>query len=214
MSAVWGRAAQAAVEPASLRWLPAPSFVSVLAPKSGSFSLPPARAEGEGTRPPAARGVFGGAFYSAHARSLPVPQVATERAAGGDARLLSVNYNPLLGGLSLRCRSAFSGKKKKRRVTVPIEIGAVSAPLGHVSRVSSVVGNCRTRWIVHHRCGSFSGNCRTGFERQSFLPRQIPEIAEASRTGFHSCFGFFRRLSKWISSTTTAPSAHSGDGHY
>lgn len=114
MSAVWGRAAQAAVEPASLRWLPAPSFVSVLAPKSGSFSLPPARAEGEGTRPPAARGVFGGAFYSAHARSLPVPQVATERAAGGDARLLSVNYNPLLGGLSLRCRSAFSGKKKKK----------------------------------------------------------------------------------------------------
>lgn len=63
-------------------------------------------------------------------------------------------------------------------------------------------------------CVFLSGNCRGGAERHFRVLRQVPEITEASRMGFHSWFGFFRLLSKRISSTTTAPSAHFGDGHY
>lgn len=63
-------------------------------------------------------------------------------------------------------------------------------------------------------CVFLSGNCRAGAERHFRVLRQVPEIAEVSRMGFHSWFGFFRRLAKRISPTTTGPSAHFGDGHY
>jgi len=94
---------------------------------------------------------------------------------------------------------------------VPVVLGAVSARLGHESRVSSVVGNCRRGWVVgggrvsllrklpsklrapFFAHSASSGNCRSESDGLPLPFRLFPATVEADKLDDDGSFGSFRR---------------------
>lgn len=168
-----------------------------LVPKSVYFSLPPARAEGEG-----GQGEVSGV------RCPPLSPCHYRRCGGamrGRPRLILMPRFEPSGPLSI------SGKNKQKSDTVPAAFEAASAAFGHVSRASPLSESAERaeiaddllrlslRKLPRWRRAPFScaaagsGNYRSEPNGLPCLVRLFPAAVEADKLDDYGSFGSFRR---------------------